>query len=207
MCPENSKLGPTAPEELPAKIRAFVALRLSPEVIDALAEFVGKISALGARVSWVKPANFHLTLRFLGDQVDIGKIETLKAELTTVAVETGPFVIAARGIGAFPDLHNARVVWVGLESPELIALAGRVEAAAVSAGFEPERRPFAPHLTVGRVRGFYRWRDTARALGEWAEYDFGISPIDSMMLYRSILAPEGSIYQSLAEFRLGGQAA
>ena len=193
-----------SPEELPAKIRAFVALRLSPEVIEALAEFVGRISALGARVSWVKPANFHLTLRFLGDQVDIGKIETLKAELITVAAETSPFAIAARGIGAFPDWHNARVVWVGLESPELIILAGRVEASAVKAGFEPERRPFAPHLTVGRVRGFYRWRETARALGEWAEHDFGTSPIDSMTLYRSILAPEGSIYQALAEFRFGG---
>ncbi len=192
-----------APEELPAKIRAFVALRLSAEVIEALAEFVGKIIALGARVSWVKPANFHLTLRFLGDQVDIGKIETLKASLGLIAAETSPFTIAARGIGAFPDLHNARVVWVGLESPELITLAGRVEAAAVNAGFEPERRPFVPHLTVGRVRGFYRWRETVRALKEWAEYDFGISPIDSMTLYRSTLAPEGSIYQSLAEFRFG----
>ncbi len=191
------------PEELPAKIRAFVALRLSPEVIEALAEFVGKIGALGARVSWVKPANFHLTLRFLGDQVDIGKVETLKSELIKVAAETVPFAIAVRGIGAFPDLHNARVVWVGLESPELITLAGRVEAAAVSTGFAPERRPFAPHLTVGRVRGFYGWRQTARALAEWAEHDFGTSRIDSMMLYRSILAPEGSIYQALAEFRLG----
>ena len=203
MCPENSKLGPTAPEQLPAKIRAFVALRLSAEVIEALAEFVARMSALGARVSWVKPANFHLTLRFLGDQVDIEKIETLKGELIMVAAETRPFAIAARGIGAFPDLHNARVVWVGLESPELMTLAGRVEASAVSTGFEPERRPFAPHLTVGRVRGFYRWRDTARALREWAEYDFGISPIDSMTLYRSTLAPEGSIYQALAEFGFG----
>lgn len=190
--------------ELPPKIRAFVALRLSAEVIEALTEFVTKISRLGARVSWVKPANFHLTLRFLGDQVDIEKIETLKGKLSVVAAETKPFAIAARGVGAFPDWHNARVVWVGLESPELMTLAGRVEASAVSAGFEPERRPFAPHLTVGRVRGFHRWRDTARALREWAEYDFGISSIDSMTLYRSILAPEGSIYQALGEFRFGG---
>jgi 2'-5' RNA ligase len=200
---DDPTLDQGAPDELPAKIRAFVALRLSPEVIEALAEFVAKMSALGARVSWVKPANFHLTLRFLGDQVDIEKIETLKGELIMVAAETRPFAIAARGIGAFPDLHNARVVWVGLESPELMTLAGRVEASAVSTGFEPERRPFAPHLTVGRVRGFYRWRDTARALREWAEYDFGVSPIDSMTLYRSILSPEGSIYQALAEFRFG----
>jgi 2'-5' RNA ligase len=54
---------------------------------------------------------------------------------------------------------------------------------------------------VGRVRGFHRWRETARALQDWAEHDFGSSRIDSMTLYRSILSPGGSIYQALAEFR------
>jgi len=49
----------TASVELPARIRAFVALRLSAEVIDAITEFAAKIGALGAQVAWVKPANFH----------------------------------------------------------------------------------------------------------------------------------------------------
>jgi len=192
------------PEEPPARIRAFVALRLSPEVIDAITEFVTEISALGAQVAWVKPANFHLTLRFLGDQVDVAALEPLKAALGVVAAETRPFVIAARGIGAFPDWHRARVVWVGLVSPELMTLAERVEASAVSAGFERERRPYAAHLTLGRVRGFHRWRDTARALRDRAEHDFGSSRVESMTLYRSTLSPGGSIYQALAEFTFPG---
>jgi len=192
------------PEEPPARIRAFVALRLSPEVIDAITEFVTEISALGAQVAWVKPANFHLTLRFLGDQVDVAKLEPLKAALGVVAAETRPFVIAARGIGAFPDWHRARVVWVGLVSPELMTLAERVEASAVSAGFERERRPYAAHLTLGRVRGFHRWCETARALRDRAEHDFGSSRVESMTLYRSTLSPGGSIYQALAEFTFPG---
>jgi len=197
---DDPTLGQAVPEELPARIRAFVAIRLSAQVIGAITEFAAKIGALGAQVAWVKPANFHLTLRFLGDQADVAKLEPLKAALSAVAAETRPFVIGARGIGAFPDWHRARVVWVGLESAELMTLAERVEASAVSAGFERERRPYAAHLTVGRVRGFHRWRETARALQDWAEHDFGSSPIDSMTLYRSILSPEGSIYQALAEF-------
>ena len=108
MAPDES-----ASVELPARIRAFVALRLSAETIGAITEFAVKIGALGAQVAWVKPANFHLTLRFLGDQADVAKLEPLKAALSIVAAETGPFVIAARGIGAFPDWNSARVVWVG----------------------------------------------------------------------------------------------
>jgi 2'-5' RNA ligase len=190
-------------KQRPSKIRAFVAIRLSAEVIGAITELISKISALGAQVAWVKPGNFHLTLRFLGDQVDVDKLEPLKAALDDVAAETKPFVIAARGIGVFPNWHSARVVWVGLESPELMTLAERVEASAVGAGFSPERRPYAAHLTVGRVRGLHRWRETARALKDWAEHDFGTSRIDSMTLYRSTLSAGGSIYQALAEFRFG----
>ncbi len=59
-------------------------------------------------------------------------------------------------------------------------------------------------LLRGRVRGLHRWRETARALKDWAEHDFGTSRIDSMTLYRSILSPGGSTYQALAEFRFGG---
>jgi len=201
---DDPTLSQAAPEQLPARIRAFVALRLSAEVIGAITEFAAKMSALGAQVAWVKPANFHLTLRFLGDQASVDKLDPLKAALSVVAAETRPFVIAARGIGAFPDWNSARVVWVGLESAELMTLAERVEASAVGAGFDRERRPYAAHLTVGRVRGFHRWRETARALKDWAEHDFGSSRIESMTLYRSILSPGGSVYQALAEFRFGG---
>ncbi|HTY56771.1 MAG TPA: RNA 2',3'-cyclic phosphodiesterase [Candidatus Binataceae bacterium] len=190
-------------EHAPERIRAFVAIRLSTATIEAIGAMVAKVKELGADVAWIKPANFHLTLRFLGDQVSVERIEPLKAALTLVARETASFAIAARGIGAFPDWHGARVVWVGLESAELMTLAARVEASAVAAGFEREHRPYTAHLTVGRVRGFRRWRETQRALKEWSAHDFGGSQIESMTLYRSILSPGGSQYLPLAEFRFG----
>jgi len=190
-------------EHPPAGIRAFVALRLSADTIGAIGAKVAELRSLGADVAWVKPANFHLTLRFLGDQVSLDKLELLKTALAGAGAETVPFVIAARGIGAFPDWRKARAVWVGLESPELITLASRVEASAVSCGFARERRRYAAHLTIGRVRGFNRWGETVRALQDWAEHDFGSSRIESITLYRSILSPAGSQYQALAEFSFG----
>jgi 2'-5' RNA ligase len=190
-------------EPLPQRIRAFVALGLNAETIAAIGAMAAEIKTLGADVAWVKPANFHLTLRFLGDQVDIGRLDPLTAALAEISAHTAPFTIAARGIGAFPDWHSARVVWVGLESPQLPALAAQVEDCVVQCGFERERRPYTAHLTIGRVRGFSRWRHTARALKNWAAHDFGASQIESMTLYRSVLASGGSQYQALAELHFG----
>jgi len=190
-------------EPIPARIRPFVALRLSAETIAAIAAMAAEIKTLGADVAWVKPANFHLTLRFLGDQVDVARLDPLKAALTEIAANTAPFTIVARGVGAFPDWRSARVVWVGLESAQLTELAAQVEDSVVRCGFERERRPYTAHLTIGRVRGFRGWRQAARALKDWAEHDFGTSQIESMTLYRSVLSSGGSRYEALAELRFG----
>ena len=87
-----------------------------------------------------------------------------------------------------------------------MTLAARVEESVVSCGFERERRVYTAHLTIGRVRGLRRWRETARSLKERAEHDFGSSRIESMKLYRSVLSPGGSQYQALSEFRFGQHA-
>jgi RNA 2',3'-cyclic 3'-phosphodiesterase len=187
--------------ELPPTIRAFVALRLSPETDRALIALIDELRAPGDGINWARPSNLHLTLRFLGAAVKSALIPPLIERLQAVAGATAPFVVAARGIGAFPDFFRPRVIWAGLESEALIALAARVEEAAVRSGFEPEQRPFAPHLTLGRVRNPRRFRRVRPKLEAAAERDFGSSQVETMTLYESRLLPTGSEYRELASFR------
>jgi 2'-5' RNA ligase len=173
---------------------------MSPEVEDALAGFVEEMRGLASGIRWVRRTNLHLTLRFLGDAVDPKRLAALHEKLTEIAARTAPFVIDARGTGAFPNLSRPRVIWAGLIGDELVSLAARVEDAAVDAGFTRERRPYSPHLTIGRVRDLRGWSVARRAIESTAQREFGSSTCESMILYRSVLGQETSTYHELERF-------
>ena len=65
---------------------------------------------------WVRPANLHLTLRFLGNSVDRNLLTPLDRILNQLGVQTSPFMVYALGTGAFPDLDRPRTIWIGLVS-------------------------------------------------------------------------------------------
>ncbi|HTW86542.1 MAG TPA: RNA 2',3'-cyclic phosphodiesterase [Candidatus Binataceae bacterium] len=190
-------------DDLPARIRAFIALDMNVAVKDAIDKFTSELRTPRDAISWVRGDKLHLTLRFLGDAVDSRRLPQLAGELEEVAAAAAPFVIRLRGTGAFPNLDRPRVLWIGLESPELIGFAARVEAAAVAGGFDAEPRPYAPHLTIARVREPHRFRTLRPAFEQYASRDFGIVEARAMTLYRSRLAPEGATYEPLAAFGLG----
>jgi RNA 2',3'-cyclic 3'-phosphodiesterase len=192
---------------MPDRIRAFVALRLSADVKRAVADFIEALGPAGnscGTVRWVRRADLHLTLRFLGDRVEAETLERLDRALIRIAASTTSFTIRVRGTGAFPDLTRPRVVWAGLESTELIALASRIERGAIESGLAPERRAYSPHLTIGRVRGLGGWSAIRPAIEAAAERDFGHSAAQSMILYRSMLAVDAARYEELARYPFGG---
>jgi 2'-5' RNA ligase len=154
-------------------------------------------------IRWVRRANFHLTLFFLGPAVPRERLAPIADALGAIAEASAPFEIVARGVGVFPNPARPRVIWVGLEGDGLAALAARVAQAAARYGFAPERRAYSPHLTIGRVRSLNSPGRLRRALGEAAGSSFGISRIDGVKLYRSELGPQSSIYHELAAFPLG----
>ncbi|MGI9658698.1 MAG: RNA 2',3'-cyclic phosphodiesterase [Gaiellaceae bacterium] len=100
----------------------------------------------------VPPENWHITLRFLGPTSPAQR-DRVVADLdqhTSVA----PFRIRLGHLGGFPRESRASVLWVGAtgNTEPLVTLAEACETAAQQAGFEPEERPFHPHLTLSRIR-------------------------------------------------------
>jgi len=149
----------------------------------------------------------HLTLRFLGD-VDPEIVPAITAQLADAARKSGRFTLTLGAVGAFPSLRQPRVLWVGLtgEIQRLRLLHSRVEGALSQVGFPPEKRPFGPHLTVGRIR-----QADGPRLARGAGVAFGrvILPepppaiaVESVALLRSHLKPSGVEYERLFEARL-----
>src|SRR5258707_8505864 len=181
-------------------VRAFVAIRMNQQVEDAVSALSDSIKRPRDGIRWVPRANLHITLKYLGPAVDPLRLERLTAGLHEVARKTAPFEVAARGLGAFPNLEHPNAIWVGLHSVELGALAARVEAIGAEYGFERENRRWNGHLTIGRVRDTHLTATTRQALHAAIDTDFGTSTIESITLYRSHLGPEGSSYEALATF-------
>jgi 2'-5' RNA ligase len=184
----------------PDSVRAFVAIRLAPEVNEAVAAFQAGLRRLGGDIAWVKSDNFHLTLRFLGNRAGAQLIDAMIEGLRSIAAATAPLVVEARGAGAFPSLNRPRVIWIGLKDDdrELLRVADAVEALSVKCGLEPEKRRFTPHLTIGRVRNPSRNPALRDALATAAERSFGTSTIGAVTLYRSHLSPHGATYEAIA---------
>jgi RNA 2',3'-cyclic 3'-phosphodiesterase len=188
-------------------IRAFIAVEL-PEIFQQkLARTIEDLKIRKAvPIRWVKSNNIHLTIKFLGDSTpdQIQKVESL---LQKIGQQYEPFFLEIAGLGAFPNFHRARVVWVGIKArPNLANMAKEIDQAASQFGFPLENRPFSPHLTLGRVAE-YCTPDQSRKLGEilasFHPVEFGETQAESLTLFKSELQPGGSVYTPLYKVNFG----
>ena len=179
------------------RIRCFIGVCLSLPVTRKIAEEVERQrkARAGQKIAWVPPANLHVTLRFLGS-IDEALVDGITLALKKLAARHPPFEAVARGLGAFPDGHHPRVLWVGVEGDALPKLQREVEAAMVELGFAREERAFHPHVTVGRVK--------EGAVPEWgAPMEFGASTINEIVVYESRTHSSGAEYVARARVALG----
>ena len=185
-------------------IRSFVAVSISEGARRQIGDLLGRLRRQpGDAVRWVKPELMHLTLAFLGE-VSQEFLESAKSQLSEVARRHGVFTMQLKGLGAFPSPSRARVVWIGTEQGkgEVCSLQRDVVKALGSVGYHPERRPFSPHLTIGRLR---MPDDVSKAVA--AQFESESFSIDRVVLFRSVLGPTGPVYSVLAEFPLAIQTA
>jgi 2'-5' RNA ligase len=191
-------------------IRAFIAIELSGELKKMLTR-TGRDLATRippAAVRWVKPAAMHLTLQFLGD-TPAATLDAITRAIEAATLGVPPITMTTGGLGCFPNLRRPRVVWVGLVEPSghLAQLKDALDRELEPLGFKPERRPFSPHLTLGRVHK-RACREDARRLGQVVESaeltDIGRMTAKAIHLIRSDLRPSGPIYTVLARLPFKG---
>jgi 2'-5' RNA ligase len=112
-----------------------------------------------------------------------------------------PFRMQVGGHGSFPTPRRARIIWIGIQAPAALeSLQHGIESAAARLGYEPEARPFSPHLTIGRVRQPVSAGDQQQvrvALERTQVGALGSADVTSVHLFKSDLQPTGSVYTRL----------
>ncbi len=184
-------------------MRAFIAVGISSEVREKIAQIEAEFRKGDMDVKWVEPGNVHITLKFLGEVSEqnlSGVIE--KTRLAVAGISN--FRVHLSGLGSFPNLKSPRVVWIGVSEgkQELKNLSERVEENLSYLGFAKEKREFSAHLTIGRVRSPKGTRELVKKIEELENSDVGEFSVDKVLVMESQLSSKGPTYRIIEEMDL-----
>lgn len=174
--------------------RLFVAIRPPETVREQLLDLMEGMPDM----RWQSDDQLHLTLRFIGE-VERPVAEDLATALQHIRFDRFP--LSLDGVGKF-EHHRSGALWAGVRPKEqLKALNAKIERACQSAGLEPDRRAYHPHITLAR------WKGRAPRLGAYLERHGGLTSepweASEFNLYESHLAHEGAHYEAIERFPLG----
>lgn len=178
-------------------MRLFVAVDVSERVRRHVSELVSAMAARPvfrrAAIAWVPADRLHLTIQFIGHVSD-DVADDVRHRLSP-AYPLAPFPLVLDGLGAFPPTGRLRVIWIGLRrgTDGLLRVYDETRRRLEGVPFRREARPFAPHLTIGRLREpapatLRRELDAVEARTP------GRCTIDAVTLYESRLSPRGATY-------------
>ena len=184
-------------------LRCFIAIGIPAQLQRNIGECIEILKKHDADIKWVAPENLHLTLKFLGNTPE-DLLPTIRESLAAVVTTYKPFYIKIYGTGAFPNRKNPRVIWTGLHDADgMKNLQEGIERSMAFLGFKSEDREFNPHLTLGRVRSRRGMIMLIKDLETFEEKEFGIVPVDRILLMRSELTPKGPEYTCLYDIPFG----
>lgn len=184
----------------PSTMRLFIGIALPPEVSSRISTFTAALPPLPAALRWTSPAQWHITLQFLG-AANESQYASVAQRLAQIA--SPPVSVSLVGAGFF---NRAGIFYAAVVvSPELLALHKQIAAAMRECGFPPEDRPYSPHITLARGRNRpspAAFAPLQTALRTAPAPAFGAFTAHEFLLYESFTEPAGSRYEVRARFPL-----
>jgi len=180
------------------KIRSFISLDLPLSLRHELSGHAKLIAGQDKRqkIRWLPPENYHLTLVFSGD-VESVKISALQLALERKLESTKAVPLTISAITPFPFSRPRIAAALVERTAELLQLQSDVANCVRKCGITPERRRFAPHVTLGRSK------PRAGKTIDFKARNILFSGIaESVTLFQSELAPSGAIHTALVEIPL-----
>ncbi len=185
------------------EVRAFCAFDMPIELRERLGRETAALQRELPNARWVRPESLHLTIKFLGEQAP-ARLERLASAIAGEIAACPPVTFRLRGSGFFPNARRPRVAWIGGAAEGAEPVVEIVERGAAAEGIERERRRWALHLTLARLKA--PWPPQAvETFLEWGRR-FEAEPFRAaeLILFMSRLQPGGAVYTPLHRLPLEG---
>lgn len=182
-------------------MRLFIAICLPDKIKRAISDIQKRINIKDLNPKWVSAKDCHITLKFLGE-VEKEKTSKIISICKDVSSKYKPFKMSFSTLGAFPKPDYLRVIWIGVKDgyDSLNKLANSFEDELERIGFEKEKRPTSPHLTIARIK----YPQKTKELFPYLSKTFIPDEMDvkEISLIESKLTPSGPIYATIEGFPL-----
>lgn len=181
-------------------MRLFIAIDLPDWTKRQLEEL--QDPNLGVR--WTSSETMHLTLRFIGDVEEVSVRENLVKQLSSV--QGTVFNMTINKLGYFPPRKHPKILWAGIhKNNKLMQLQENIEQVCRSVGFEPEKRSYIPHITIGRTKNISK-KEVHSFLNEHKKLRIEQISVNEFILYESKLHPDGAEHIPFEHFGLAGES-
>ncbi len=179
--------------------RTFIAMpvEVGKDLLQLRREIMSGLEA--ERISWVDPANFHITLRFMGD-TRVSEVERIAASMISNRFIQEARSFPVTGIFSFGPTQKPRVIWAGFGLELWFSkMKAEVDDWLEDLGFPAQDQVFTAHLTLGRIRslsnvsGFHAFMEGLKSR------NCGAVSFSSLVYYRSVLGSGRPEYSKLAE--------
>ncbi len=180
--------------------RLFCAVKITPTYHIENALHALQEALYSERINWVDPANMHITLKFFGNTPD-NQQNKIITRLKDASRQIEAFSFDVAGCGSFGPPKLPRVIWFGISRSEgFKKLYNQINKNLQHLGYEPDKKEFVPHLTLGRIKNISQQNLLKQMLRSYKDSHFGQFRVDAFYLYQSILTPEGPEYKVIEEF-------
>lgn len=183
------------------KIRTFLAIDLKDNLKQKIYDVEKEFKKIDADINYVEAKNLHFTLKFLGD-IEEKEIDKISQKVEEVLEDFEPFGINIKGCGAFPNENHIRVLWFATQDNTILnKLHNDIDNALNEIGFNKDNN-FSSHITFGRMKSSKYKKEVKEEIEKYKVHEIGSMNVKNIKLIKSILKPEGPIYQDLKVYKL-----
>ncbi len=184
-------------------LRTFLAVPVPRDVSSKKNMLYSTLENVDGDINWVKNAQLHLTMKFLGHTPESAIIDVID-HVEKITPNMNPFDLKIEETGCFPVPTRPRILWLGLKGnlDLLKSMVESIENVLEPLGFPKESRDILPHITLARIK--YPQKHTPNVdpflKSSYDPIDF---PVDRMQFFSSELLPSGAVHTILKTFPLG----
>ena len=187
-----------------ADIRTFIAVNASQRVTSNVARLIPRLDSSQAGYRWVDNENLVVQLNAVGDVRDTELPELLR--LIKETVEPFPrFELSMQGVSGFPSATEPRVIWIGVDegADSLKSIYDALADSLHHWGVNRERKPYVPHMTLGRLDRSGQWNDDLlETMYRLRSHDSGFCTVNEICVYSSFQDRSGLTYTPMSRIKL-----